>query len=233
MKPSTYHSILAAIFTTAASSASAAVVLASDFTGVSKSGNTASSFSWDTVNGTVTPTTSLSFVDPDNGNAALTFWNTRSGELDVNENIGTGGAWRTSFQLELNASTSTINLSTLDLMVSLLNGSGGLQGDASNKDGTYTFTVTGNTTATQQSAFTTIDYTSVTGQPVSIDLSGITLTDAESYTASLTLRRDNGNFGHHVSLDTLSLNGGIVGIPEPSVALLGGLGLLGLLRRRR
>jgi hypothetical protein len=45
----------------------------------------------------------------------------------------------------------------------------------------------------------------------------------------LSPRPSHGIFGNRVIFDNVALDS----IPEPSVALLGGLGLLGLLRRRR
>jgi hypothetical protein len=53
-----------------------------------------------------------------------------------------------------------------------------------------------------------------------------------------TLRIKAGDFlgadeaGNHTAIDNLSING-IVAVPEPSAALLGGFGFLALLRRRR
>ena len=54
-----------------------------------------------------------------------------------------------------------------------------------------------------------------------------------------TLRIKGGDFlgldesGNHTAIDNLSINGTFTAVPEPSAALLGGLGLLALLRRRR
>jgi|AntRauTorckE6833_2_1112554.scaffolds.fasta_scaffold29844_2 hypothetical protein len=229
--------LLAAISASAALAmvpANAAVILASDFTGVSKSGNIADSFSWDTVNGIDTPTTSLAFVDPGNSNAALSFFNVTANEIDVNENIGTGGQWKTSFVLNLNAGTSAINLTTLDLNVRLANGSGG-DNTTGSKDGIYTVQILGSTSSNLGSASSpVIEYASVSGNAVSIDLSSFAdLNQSETYTVNLSLIRDDGNFGHHISLQDLSLSGSITAIPEPSIALLGAIGFLVLLRRRR
>lgn len=61
---------------------------------------------------------------------------------------------------------------------------------------------------------------------VAYSWSGLSIGATDSFHLSLTSPADG-----HVSLDALQLSQGV--IPEPSVALLGGLGLLGCLRRRR
>lgn len=68
------------------------------------------------------------------------------------------------------------------------------------------------------------------GTPVTLTFeSPVSLSEPGTY----TLRIQGGNIfnnytGNHTAIDNLSIN-----VPEPSVALLGALGLMGLLRRRR
>jgi hypothetical protein len=61
------------------------------------------------------------------------------------------------------------------------------------------------------------------------DLTGAGVTSSAQYELHL-IDQATGGWGH-VQLDSVSFNGAIV--PEPSAALLGGMGVLALLRRRR
>jgi hypothetical protein len=65
--------------------------------------------------------------------------------------------------------------------------------------------------------------------------SAMTLSDPGAYTLSIRGGDFLGTneFGNHTAIDNLSINGTFAAVPEPSAALLGGLGLLALLRRRR
>lgn len=228
------------LIATLSSPASGAVILGDDFDNVGDAEKnsitgTATFGAWDTVNGVVAPAASLTFTDPGNSDAALPFHETQDGELDVNENIGNGGAWETSFVLDLDASTSEIDLTTLDLTTGLLNGSGA-RNDAGNKDGVYTVNITGSLSGALGSASTTIDYTIADDIPVSIDLTGFaSLTAAETYTVSLSVVRDDATFGHHVSLEDLTLNGDITAavIPEPASFGLVAIGIGLMLGSRR
>ena len=91
----------------AGTSAQAATILSSDFTGVSKNSTTgvASGFSWDTVSLIDTPATSLTFVD---GGKTTTvgFHDVTANEIDVNNNM-TAGGWDTEIDFQLDSSTSS------------------------------------------------------------------------------------------------------------------------------
>ncbi len=61
---------------------------------------------------------------------------------------------------------------------------------------------------------------------ITFSWTGLSIAASENFVLSLTSPADG-----HVSVDSIQLSPAIV--PEPSVALLGGLGMLGMLRRRR
>ena len=221
-----------------AASADAAVILGDAFEDVGdaqKVDNTATFGSWDTVNGITAPASSLSFFD-NATDAALTFFKKQDGELDVNENIGSGGTWRTSFVLDLDASVAAIDLTMLDLTVTLTNGQGDLQTSTTSKDGIYTVQIQGSVSGDLGSASSPrTAYTSIQNQPISIDLSSFaSLDDTETYTVTLSVTRGSMTWGHHISLDDMELSGDITPTPEPaSLAILGLGGLVALRRRRR
>lgn len=133
-----------------------------------------------------------------------------------------------TFTVSANAG-NTLNLTSLDFLARMAttnNGTvRGLEVWATTNGGPFSF-ATG-TPAFQLNSLTTDRNSS--GTAISIDLSGAQYQNANS----ITFRVFNpGTTGFHgLDLGDFTLNGTV--IPEPSVALLGGLGLLGLLRRRR
>jgi hypothetical protein len=151
-----------------------------------------------------------------------------------------GGWWQTEFRYT--GGTQTVSLENIVLDVVWTNASGNRQvGDAAVRDITLsteysldggtnwfavsaaqTFNLTINPgTATQQYQ----DRTFAPGSPI--------LVNHATQDLWLRVRAENANAtaGAYVNLRDITFNGSV--IPEPSVALLGGVGLLGLLRRRR
>lgn len=60
-----------------------------------------------------------------------------------------------------------------------------------------------------------------------------TVTSSSTLYFRLLASDDQSGGDHQLRFDNIIINGSVSPIPEPSIALLGGLGLLGLLRRRR
>lgn len=90
-------------------------------------------------------------------------------------------------------------------------------------------------TLTSTSGLTTTGDTAY--ESISVDLSGITLGLGQSVSFRLDAQATGANNGsitqRRYTYDNITLNGSVNVVPEPSAALLGGLGLLALLRRRR
>lgn len=211
----------------ALSSHAAVVILSSDFTDVQRNSTTgvASGFSWDTVAAIDAPATSLTFVE---GGTPTTvgFFNVDN-EIAVNRNMVTAGGWDTSITFKLNNFTTTLSLSQLVLDIRLTSGNGADNTTAS-KQGRMAIELIGSISG----SLGTVDPGDLAYPSVShtrtLDLSGFdALDDTETYT--LVIQARGSNFGHNKSLQGLELTA----IPEPSTALLGGLGLVVLLRRRR
>jgi len=210
----------------AATSANAAVILADDFTGRSLSGTNATIGGWDTANGITAPSTTLTFKDGDSA-TLLSFFDVSAGHIDVNNNMNSGG-WDTTVTIAVGA--ANIDLTTLDLDLKLISGSGGDQPDPNNKVGQMLVEIfdAGLVSVGQDDLGGNVAYSSVSYSR-QLDLTGTTLLANQTYTMVLQARGSGD--GHHKAFDALSLNGDVV--PEPSSAALLGLGGLALLRRRR
>lgn len=215
--------------------ANAEIILADDFADVGsaqKIANTASFSSWDTVNGIVAPTPSLSFFVGDTVTPAG-FHDVTDGELDVNNNM-TADGWDTSIILDLDGLTTSIDLTTLVLDLRLTNGSGN-DNSIGSKSGQMIAIFTGSSSGVLGTADLGGNqaYPSVNYQRT-LDLTGLpTLDGSETYT--LTLQARGTGFGHHKSLQAFQLNGNLTTVPEPtSLAIfLVGLGAASLSRGRR
>jgi len=211
----------------------AAVILADDFAGVSKSGSNATITAWDTENG-VTADTSFPATKVGGGNGTGDYFDVNAGELDVDANVWeTTQGWDISFDVTLSGPTLSVDLTSLDLTSWSINNSGGKR--TNNGAHAWTLTITGDGAYGTQSASADAAYGGGQSATASIDLSGLgDLVAGENYTFTLGVREaTSGSSNTYATLDDFTLNGTTV-IPEPgSLALLGLGGLLIASRRRR
>ena len=227
-----------AAFSLGAISANAAVIASTNFDGrtltASDTTATGASLAW-TTNGITNPGNMVSL---NSSAAGLALWNGNS--LTQNmfaPNLNTGNEntfWTTNVSLAV-SSGSTVTLTDVSFNYWAIN-----SGQAANDNRRSDFTVS----LINPSAVTvaTVDITdshffTISGSPLvtATFSSAMLLSDPGTY----TLRIKGGDFlgvnetGTHTAIDNLSINGTFEAVPEPSAALLGGLGLLALLRRRR
>jgi|OM-RGC.v1.011702519 PEP-CTERM motif. len=225
--------VLAAMVFTSAASASAAVILATDFTGNARDNltNTVSNISWDTVDGINTPANSLVFVG--SGSTDLNFQSSSTDFVNVAYNLSFADQGPWSFTVEdvtLDAGTSQVELTTASLLMNATSGSGSPQISIRNLQ--LTVEVIGLASGSLGSFTESFDEPSNgTGSTYEVDLSGLTenLDSSQTYDFVFTVS-STFTSGVNASIDDLVINGNIItAIPEPSSLLLGGLGLLGFI----
>jgi hypothetical protein len=225
-----------AAFSLGAISANAAIIASTNFDGrtLTASDTTATSLIW-TTNGVANPGNMVSL----NASAAgLALFNGNSLTQNMfapalnTANVNT--FWTTNVSLIVSPG-STVTLTDVTFNAWSLNGS---QLQNANKKLDFTVSLIDPSAAT----IATVDITDlISGTGVGSPLATATFSSAMALSApgTYTLRIKGGDFlgidefGNHTAIDNLSINGTFAAVPEPSAALLGGLGLLALLRRRR
>ncbi len=225
-----------AAFSLGAISANAAIIASTNFDGrtLTASDTTATNLIWIT-NGVTNPGNMVSL----NSNAAgLALFNGNSLTQNMfapalntaNENT----FWTTNVSLIV-SSGSTVTLTNVTFNAWSLGG-----GQVQNPDRKLDFTVSLiNPSATTIATVDITDLISGTGAGSPLATATFSSAMALSDPGTYTLRIKGGDFlgldesGNHTAIDNLSINGTFTAVPEPSAALLGGLGLLALLRRRR
>ena len=190
-----------------------AVILADDFSDVTKTGNTAAFRSWNHLNGIEAPATSLSFFKGDT-TSALSFHNVTVGEIDVKNNM-TAGGWDTSLVLDLDNSTVSIKLTSMVIDLRLTNNDGTPQ--ATGKSSRVIAELVGSVSGLLgkvdpgNSPCPSGPYTRT------LDLSSLpTLDGSESYTLHLKARGTG--HGHNKSLQAIALKGDLAILCESSEA---------------
>jgi hypothetical protein len=227
--------VIAAIaaFSLGAISANAAIIASTNFDGrtLTASNTTATNLNWIT-NGVANPGDMVSFKS---GVAEL-LWNSTTLTQNMfapNRNTGNENTfWTTDVSLAV-SSGSAVTLTDVSFNFWAINSSG-----AANNNRTSDFTVSLiNPSAVTVATVDIADSLFGTSSPLvtATFTSSMLLSDSGTYTLRIKggdfLGVDNG--GTHTAIDNLSINGTFGAVPEPSAALLGGLGLLALLRRRR
>jgi hypothetical protein len=152
-----------------------------------------------------------------------------------------GGWWQTEFRYT--GGTQTVSLENIVLDVVWTNASGNRQiGDATVRDITLSteYSLDGGTSWSAVSAAQTFNLTIPSPATATQQYQDRTFTPVSAIVVDhatqdlwLRVRAENANAtaGAYVNIREITFNGSV--IPEPSAALLGGLGLLALLKRRR
>jgi hypothetical protein len=230
--------ILSAIFTlfAAAFSAKGQVILAENFDGVSVSDASAVATvdAWDTQNGLTMSGLNVTITNTSEPGSGSNYEGVQSSALDVDYRVwDAGDTWTITFDTFTVGSTITLDSFDFD---SFATNNGGAFRTNTTANIQWTLGITG-TLGYSESNSTTVVYNqgvSFTTTSDSISLAGwANLVTGETYTMTLTSTGTNtiGDDSTYSALDGFSISQ----VPEPSTALLLGIGGLGLylLRRRR
>lgn len=201
----------------------AAIILSTDFTGRTVSGNTASDITW-TTDGVADPG-DMTAVDVNATGALAGLYDTANaqGHFAPNLNTDNEGPWSTS--ITLNLTVSTISLEDVVLDYQHFSNSGAFQ--TAGRLVNWTATVTGSVSGELDSV--KVNGTSSTSGIETIPFdTPLILTSGESY--EVVILAEGSGPGNNTGLDGLTLNGVV---PEPtSLAMLGLAGLTTLRRRK-
>lgn len=241
------HLILTVVATvlTSVGSSHAAVLWTTTFSGTVNTDNTSRTIT-NTPAGSFTDalatTTSALTRSSTGGNFFLTGTGNTFANYNPNQNVdnvaNTAG-WNAIF--DFGPGTQTIDLSDVTFNIYRFNSSGATQAtDANvrnvnisaeyslNGGGTWTAlaaTKLVNLTTSNTTTGVNIALNYAPGAPVTVNLA------SDDFQIRYTVLNDAATSGAYNGISSIVFNGSVV--PEPSAALLGGLGLLGLLRRRR
>jgi len=206
-----------------APSASADVILSTDFTGRTVSGLTASNITW-TANGVTNPGDLTAVHEVANDAGDLFDTAAAQGHFALDNNVGNGGQWSTTFTIDVTG--VGISLTDVDLDFTNFNNSGAKQGV--NRSVAWTVTVDGSISSpiSKQAISASVKDGSVA---IVFD-SPIAMTGAESYDIRILAQEGIPNSGNNTGIDAMTFHGVI---PEPATLALLGLGGLAMLKRRR
>lgn len=243
MKKKAHLTIAATILL--AASAQGAVLWTTTFSGTNNTSGNASRSITNTPSGSFTDTLATTTSALTRNTATGNFFLTGSGNTfqNYNPNQNTdnavGAGWNSIF--DFGVGTQTILLSDVTFNIYRFNSSGNTQGVDSNVRSVNVsaeYTLDGGTSWADLAAAKSVNLTNSNSTnsvniPLNFALASPAIVDLSinDFQIRYTVVNDNTNVGAYNGISSIEFNGTVV--PEPSAALLGGLGLLALLRRRR
>ena len=205
-----------------------AILLSTDFSGRSVAGKTANDVVW-TSNGLSAPS-SLTAVDeaPTSGAFSALFDTASSqGHFAPDKNIGNEGPWSATIPVTL--TTPQVSLESVDIDWQHFTNSGTLQGPA--RGVRWTVTVTGSLSGLLANGTASASADAVSGINNVAFAAPLALDNSETYDIRIFVENNGNTIGNNTGFDGLSFNGEV--IPEPSSLSMLGLGIFGLILRRR
>lgn len=219
----------------AVSTSHAAVIATNDFSGAmtAAAGTTSATSAWTDGPDVTLLTMGTTFT------SSVNYRNIAGGDganqLTPDFNIGNPANGSITITFTGAVGATDVDLSSFSLNLYAIAGNGGNQ--TQTRTGTVSLGITGLGYTPFSTSTSLTDTAGATGNPGgqfaagTLDLSGAAdLAAGQTYTFTLTVA-DNASGGWYSGVDVFSLSGAAV--PEPSAALLGGLGALAFLRRRR
>ncbi|QQL45866.1 PEP-CTERM sorting domain-containing protein [Sulfuriroseicoccus oceanibius] len=230
----------AAICAALTASSHAANIISTGFAGVvedTSSGVVASGFTWDSDFGEGgNASTSLTFVG--DGYTISSFIaeqpgaaGTEVGEpIGIAGNVGNQGDWSTSFTFTAGDTYDLSNFAISSYSIT----AGGAHQNADDKPVFWLLSIKDGSTEIFSGREDFIEPAGTGNLPGSFnfDLSGFSLNAGTQYTFDLTVGSDNGG-GNNIALNSLALEGVAQAVPEPSSAVLLGIGGAALILRRK
>ncbi|MGC4014369.1 MAG: hypothetical protein QM755_07620 [Luteolibacter sp.] len=237
--------ILTSLLLAFAAPAGAAVLVSTSFTGVTATGATLNNIVW-TSNSHFTPSITATVVG---ATAYQTTNSLNNGQVTPSVNVQTAAVspgtpvWTMDFSVAyaLTNTADTISLQSISFNGITRDSTSGVQQNARYISYTASIVSSTGTVLATGSLEQQIPANSSTGLAYTINLSGdVELSsadlggDAGSYTIRISANKPSSEaLGAFAGIDNLALNGTYNVVPEPSVAILGLVGALGILRRRR
>jgi MYXO-CTERM domain-containing protein len=229
-----------------AASAQGAVLWTTTFSGTVNNTGNSSRVITNTPSGSFTDTLATTTSALTRSSATGNFFLTGTGNGFTNynpnqnvDNVANTAGWNSIF--DFGTGTQTIELSDVTFNILRFNSSGATQiSDAfvRNVNISAEYTLNGGTSWTALAATQLVNLSNsntttgvnialnyALGTPVTVNLS------TDDFQIRYSVLNDNATAGAFTGISSMVFNGTVV--PEPSAALLGGLGVLGLLRRRR